>query len=238
MKIVAMIPSRLAATRLPDKPLIDICGKPMIQWVWERAMACDVLSDVVVATPDEAIMEAVAQFGGRAVLTSMSHRSGTDRLAEAAADSDADVIVNIQGDEPLIDPVSVRLAVDPFLDPDVQMTSLMCPCPAAEWESPSTVKVVCGANGDALYFSRSRIPFPRSTQAGPMQHIGFYAYRRSELLRIARLPATPLEHAEGLEQLRVLEHGRRIRMVRIERAPLSVDTPEDLAQVRRLLAAV
>jgi 3-deoxy-manno-octulosonate cytidylyltransferase (CMP-KDO synthetase) len=239
MKVVAVIPARLAATRLPDKPLLDIAGKSMIQWVWERARKASCLSEVLVATPDPAIAAAVETFGGKAVMTAHTHRSGTDRIAEVARGLEADVFVNIQGDEPLIDPDHIEAAVRPFLeDPAVGMASLMCPCPASELDNPATVKVVCAANNDALYFSRSRIPFPRSSEgsASVMQHIGLYAYRRDFLLTFASLPATPLEQTESLEQLRVLEHGLLIRMARVERAPLSVDTADDLEQVRRILA--
>ncbi len=237
MKVVAIIPARLAATRLPDKPLVDIAGKTMIQRVWEQARRARGIDEVLVATPDERIRDAVGAFGGRAVMTSHLHRSGTDRLAEATATLDAEVIVNVQGDEPLIDPSSIERAVAPFLsEPGVNMTSLMCLCPEEERESPATVKVVAGSNGNALYFSRARIPFPR-TGAGAevMQHIGLYAYRRNFLLEYARLEPTPLEMAESLEQLRVLEHGYTIRMVQVEQAPLSVDTAEDLARVRAIL---
>jgi 3-deoxy-manno-octulosonate cytidylyltransferase (CMP-KDO synthetase) len=229
----------MAATRLPGKPLVDICGKPMIQWVWERARGARTLDEVLVVTPDEEIVRAVEGFGGRAVVTSASHRSGTDRLAEAAQAHDADVIVNIQGDEPLIEPGAIDAAAEPLLrDPALQMTSLMARCPGDQLDNPATVKVVCAADGSALYFSRLSIPFRRgSEQTAPvMQHIGLYAYRRSFLLTYAALPPTPLERTEVLEQLRVLESGYRIRMVEIGSAPLSVDTPTDLAVARRTLA--
>src|SRR5437868_287388 len=158
--VIAIIPARLAATRLPDKPLAVIAGKTMIQRVWERAREAACLSDVLIATPDRAIYEVVESFGGRAVMTSDTHRSGTDRLAEAAADLDADIIVNIQGDEPLIDPATIEQAVQPLLDdPELPMSSLMCLCPVEERDNPATVKVVAGLSGDALYFSRSRVPF-------------------------------------------------------------------------------
>jgi 3-deoxy-manno-octulosonate cytidylyltransferase (CMP-KDO synthetase) len=238
-RTVGIIPARLAATRLPDKPLAIIAGKTMIQRVWERAKDAPSLSEVLVATPDRAIFDAVAAFGGRAVMTSDRHRSGTDRLAEAARNLDADIIVNIQGDEPLIDPSAIECAVRPLLeDPELPMSSLMCPCPLEERDNPATVKVVTDQAGNALYFSRSRIPFPRTEEAGAevMQHIGLYAYRRGFLLTFAGLSPTPLERTESLEQLRAVEHGYRIRMARVEYAPLSVDTPEDLARVTAILA--
>lgn len=241
-RVFALIPARLAATRLPNKPLIDILGKPMVQHVWASARRARGITDVAIATPDEEIVRAVEGFGGKAVLTSHAHRSGTDRLAEAAArlgiGSD-DIVINIQGDEPLLEPASIEAALAPLLsDPELPMSSLMCPCPDYDLDNPACVKVVCARNGDALYFSRYRVPFPRNPQgtAVVMQHIGLYAYRASFLAAFAALPPTPLEQTESLEQLRALEHGFRIRMVRIEKAPVGVDTPEDLERARRLLA--
>jgi 3-deoxy-manno-octulosonate cytidylyltransferase (CMP-KDO synthetase) len=242
-RVVGLIPARLAATRLPDKPLIDIVGKPMIQHVWERAGRAQLLDEVAVATPDAEIMQVVEAFGGRAILTAASHRSGTDRVAEAAdilgLEPDA-IVVNIQGDEPLLEPAAVDAALTPLLtDPTLPMASLTCPCPAEDIDNPACVKVVCALNGDALYFSRAHLPFPRNTPpaAEVMQHIGLYAYRRSFLATYASLSPTPLERTESLEQLRVLEHGYRIRLTRIAKAPIGVDTPEDLERARRLLAA-
>jgi 3-deoxy-manno-octulosonate cytidylyltransferase (CMP-KDO synthetase) len=235
MKVIGIIPARLAATRLPDKPLLDIAGKPMIQRVWERARGAACLNDLLVATPDARIKEVVEAFGGRAVMTSAEHRSGTDRLAEAARGLEADVIVNIQGDEPLIEPQSIEAAVAPLLaDESLAMSSLMCPCPVSELVNPATVKVVADLKGNALYFSRARIPFPRSPEAGVavMQHVGLYVYRRDFLLTFSSLSPSPLERTESLEQLRALEHGYKIRMVEIAQAPLSIDTPEDLERVR------
>ncbi|MGC8666773.1 MAG: 3-deoxy-manno-octulosonate cytidylyltransferase [Chthonomonadales bacterium] len=237
MRVIGMIPARLAATRLPNKPLLDIEGKPMVQRVWERAKSASSLYEVIVVTPDDRIREAVEAFGGRVIMTAHHHRSGTDRLAEAASTIEADIIVNIQGDEPLIHPADIDAAVQPLMDDaSLQMTSLMCPCPDEDRSNPATVKVVCNLNGDALYFSRARIPFTRNDPGAPvMQHIGLYAYRRDFLLTFASLPPTPLEQTEALEQLRALEHGYRIRMVRVPRAPLSVDTPNDLARVRAIV---
>lgn len=238
MKVIGVIPARMAATRLPNKPLIDIGGKPMIQRVWERASEAACLNGLVVATPDLAIYEAVEAFGGAAVMTSDAHRSGTDRLAEVAAGQDADILVNIQGDEPLIEPETIERVVAPFLlDPALPMASVMCVCPLEERDNPATVKVVCNRRGDALYFSRARIPFQRNADstegaAQVMQHVGLYAYRRDFLLEFAALPPTPLEQTESLEQLRALENGYTIRLVTIDRAPLSVDTPDDLERVR------
>src|SRR5437588_9009747 len=155
MRVIGIIPARLAATRLPDKPLLDICGKPMIQRVWERAQMSACLDDVLIATPDERIRAVVEGFGGRAVMTSDIHRSGTDRLAEAATKLDAEIIVNIQGDEPLIEPDSIERAVGPLLgDRALMMSSLMCPCPEEDIDNPACVKVVCDHAGNAMYFSR------------------------------------------------------------------------------------
>ncbi len=239
MKIVGIVPARLAATRLPNKPLLDIGGKPMIQRVWEQVRRAECLEDVIVATPDQAIADAVDAFGGRAAMTSAEHRSGTDRLAEVARGLDVEIVVNIQGDEPLIDPQNIDAAVRPLLeDGAVPMTSLMCVCPAEEIVNPATVKVVCDPTGRALYFSRATIPYRRNVESAVpvMQHIGLYAYRRDFLLTFASLPQSPLEATECLEQLRVLENGYSIRMVKVDRAPLSVDTPEDLERVRRIVA--
>lgn len=236
--VIGMIPARMASTRLPGKPLVDICGKPMIQRVWERASQSELLDAVYVATPDPEIRDAVTAFGGRAIMTSDRHRSGTERLAEAVLTTDADIVVNIQGDEPLIDPEAINQAVTPLLsDQTLQMASLMAACPVDQLDNPATVKVVCDRAGNALYFSRSRIPFPRADcpDAKVMQHIGLYAYRRDFLLQYAAMEPTPLEKTEMLEQLRVLENGITIRMVEVDYAPLSVDTPEDLGRVREIV---
>lgn len=244
IRIVGLIPARLASTRLPDKPLVDIGGWPMIRHVWNRARQAQGLDTVAIATPDEAIAEAADNFGAKVVMTAASHPSGTDRLAEAARLLELnpnDIVVNIQGDEPLLDPASIQRTLQLLLeDLALVMSSLMCPCPERELDNPACVKVVCALNGDALYFSRARLPYARNTgnpqAATVMQHIGLYAYRNHFLQTYLTLPPSALEQTEGLEQLRVLEHGFRIRMARIEQAPLGVDTPEDLVQARQLLA--
>lgn len=239
-RVVAIIPARLAATRLPDKPLLEIAGRPMIEWVCRRAGQAKSVQEVYVATPDEEIVRVVEGFGGRAIMTSMAHRSGTDRLAEAVAGIQADIVVNVQGDEPLIKPSSIDLAVAPLLETGhADMTSLMCPCPVDQLDLASTVKVVTDRIGYALYFSRARIPHARTATpvARVMQHIGLYAYTRDCLLAFPMLAPSPLEQTEMLEQLRMLENGRRIRMVEVDQAPLSVDTPEDLAVVRSIISA-
>lgn len=239
--VVVLIPARLAATRLPDKPLVDIGGRPMIWHVWRRATQVENVSVVAIATPDEEISRGVEKFGGRAIMTSSAHRSGTDRLAEAADIldlPDSAIVVNVQGDEPLLRPKSIEAAFRPLLeDPELPMSSLMCPCPEIDRDNPACVKVVAAPSGDALYFSRSRIPFERGSDrpVAVMQHVGLYAYRRDFLRTYAALTPTPLERTEALEQLRVLENGYRIRMVRVEDAPIGVDTPEDLERVRALI---
>ncbi len=238
-KCVGIIPARLAATRLPNKPLLDICGKPMIQWVYEHAKEAALLDDVMVATPDEAIVQAVEAFGGKAVMTSPAHRSGTDRLAEVARGLDADVIVNIQGDEPLLDPAAVDLLTRTMIEsPDVPMGSLMSVLSEEHEENdPAVVKVVTDSEGFALYFSRARIPFPRDPEAvRPRKHIGIYAYRRDFLIAYSGMLPTPLEQAESLEQLRALENGHKIRMVDTDFSPTSVDTAEDLERVREKMS--
>jgi 3-deoxy-manno-octulosonate cytidylyltransferase (CMP-KDO synthetase) len=241
MKTVVIIPARLAATRLPDKPLADIRGKPMIQHVWERASLARGIDAVFVATPDERIIEAVKNFGGEAILTRADHETGTDRLAEAVATlpEGVEVIVNVQGDEPRIDPKTIEAVAAPLLaDSGLAMASACCPLPPERLADPNAVKVVLAVNGDALYFSRAPIPFVRDASAGvvPRLHVGLYAYRRTFLEKFPTLPRTPLERAESLEQLRAIESGYRIRMISIERAPSAVDTPEDLERVRTLFA--
>ena len=241
-KIIALIPARLAATRLPNKPLIELHGKTMIQRVWEQAMKANKIQEVAVATPDREIAKVVEGFGGRAVMTSESHRSGTDRLAEAASILNLapnDIVVNLQGDEPVIAPETLDMVVDLLLaDPELVMSSLMCPCPDFDLNNPACVKVVCALNGDALYFSRARLPYDRNVAGAPVahQHYGLYAYRRHFLTTYSSLAPTPLEKIESLEQLRVLENGYKIRMAKVEMSPIGVDTPEDLARVLALLA--
>ena len=242
-RIIALIPARLAATRLPDKPLLDLLGKTMIQRVWEQAKQAKLIHEVAVATPDEKIARVVESFGGVAVMTSASHRSGTDRLAEAATIlglKDEDIVVNLQGDEPVIAPETLDIAVETLLsNPEAQMSSLMCPCPDFDLDNPACVKVVCALNGDALYFSRARLPFPRNGngEAIAHQHYGLYAYRRGFLRTYASLSPTPLEITESLEQLRVLEHGYKIRMAKVSMSPIGVDTPEDLRRVIEALSS-
>lgn len=241
LNIVAVIPARFASTRFPGKPLADLDGRPMIEHVYRRAAAATAVSDVIVATDDLRIARAVLQFGGKVRLTRGDHVSGTDRLAEVAATLDCDVIVNVQGDEPLLDPRAITEAVLPFADPSISMTTLYRRLDdPADLANPNVVKVVVDRAGFALYFSRAPIPHQRDPRGGwppHYRHIGLYAYRRTALMVLAALEPTPLERIESLEQLRALEHGIRIKTVETAYDSLGVDTPDDLERVRRLLAA-
>jgi 3-deoxy-manno-octulosonate cytidylyltransferase (CMP-KDO synthetase) len=239
MKAVGIIPARYHSTRLPGKPLVDIGGKPMIRRVYESAARAAVLDRVLVATDDERIRAAVQAFGGLAVMTSPDHVTGSDRIAEVARGLEADVVVNIQGDEPFISPTMLEEVVAPLLvDTELPMCTLMHEVPEESWADPNVVKVVTDLAGYALYFSRSLIPYPRRREGHrAYEHIGIYAYRREFLLEYTQMVPTPLERAESLEQLRVLKNGYRLKVV-LTRAedylPLSVDTPEDLERAREL----
>lgn len=239
VRTVALIPARYGSSRFPGKPLADLDGKTMIEHVYRRAAAARLVDAVAVATDDDRILRAVEAFGGIAVLTAPTHASGTDRLAEVAARLACDIIVNVQGDEPLLDPEDIDRAIAPFDSlPTISMTTLRAPIgDPQDYHDPHVVKVVVDGHGDALYFSRAPIPGARDDSSSPQawQHIGLYAYRRDFLIQIAALPQTPLERQESLEQLRVLEHGFRIRTVEVQHASIGVDVPEDLARVRRLL---
>ena len=213
----------------------------MIEHVYHRAKRAKSVSRVIVATDDLRIATRVMAFGGEVKLTRADHPSGTDRLAEVASKLNCDVVVNVQGDEPLIDPGAIDEAVAAFTDPSVLITTLYRRITdSAELKNPNIVKIAIDRGGFALYFSRSRVPFPRGPQssgAGPFKHIGLYVYRREFLLKVAALAPTPLERSESLEQLRVLEHGFSIKMVETSHDSIGVDTPEDLERVRRLLTA-
>jgi 3-deoxy-manno-octulosonate cytidylyltransferase (CMP-KDO synthetase) len=241
LQVVAVIPARFASTRFPGKPLAAIDGRPMIEHVYQRAKRARTVSRVIVATDDLRIATAVIEFGGEVKLTRADHRSGTDRLAEVAAKLDCDIVVNVQADEPLIDPGAIDEAVAAFTDPGVLITTLYRRITdAAELKNPNIVKVAIDRGGFALYFSRAPIPYVRDPRGGfpPMyRHVGLYAYRRSALMVFAALEPTPLERAEALEQLRALEHGIRIKAVETAYDSFGVDTPEDLEHVRRLLEA-
>ena len=243
-RVVAIVPARYASTRLPGKALALIAGKPMIEHVYRRASGASRVDAVVVATDDQRIADAVTGFGGLAVMTSAAHQTGTDRLAEVAASLSSDIIVNVQGDEPLIDAGAIDACVSALLDhPGDVMSTVRRRLEDHEAGNPAVVKVVVDAQDNALYFSRSPIPFRRDASGGigdhsalpRWAHLGLYGYRRAFLLTLASLAPTPLEQSESLEQLRVLEHGYRIRCVETGSFSVGVDTPEDLARVRALM---
>lgn len=238
-RIVALIPARFESSRFPGKPLADLGGRPMIEHVYRRAAAAPSVNAVVVATDDARIAAAVEDFGGVARITRSTHLSGTDRLAEVAEDLSCEIVVNVQGDEPLIEPEMIEEALEPLIaDPALLMSTLRRAITNDDdYRNPNVVKVVVDRDGNALYFSRSPLPYFRSGQPVMYRHIGLYAYRRSFLLAFARLQPTPLELAESLEQLRALEHGFRIRTVETRYDSIGVDTPEDLDRVRRLVTA-
>lgn len=238
MKIVAIIPARWGSTRFPGKVLTPIAGRPMITRVWEKAKAATGIDDVIVATDDDRIAEAVQSFGGHVEMTRSDHESGSDRIAEVTARIAADVIINVQGDEPLVRASDLdRLAALMRDNPDVQVASLCHAIFAEEAANPNRVKVVRNAAGDALYFSRAKIPHPRQTgDARYLQHAGIYAYQRSAILAFPMLPVPAEERAEALEQLRYLSAGIAIRLIETEPSGPGVDTPEDVAVVEKLLA--
>ncbi len=242
-RTIGIIPARYGSTRLPGKALRLISGKPMIQRVLECCQGARVLDAVYVATDDERIAEVVRGIGGTALMTSPDHPSGTDRLAEAVAGIACDIVVNIQGDQPFADPRMIEEAVQPLLDdPDLPMSTLMHAIDREEdLYDTGVVKAVVDLAGNALYFSRSLIPFPRQAILHAVyEHVGLYVYRREFLLRLAQLPPSPLEQVESLEQLRVLEHGYRIRVIETKCpdhtfSGFSVDTEEDLDRAEAML---
>lgn len=244
-RTVAIIPARFASQRLPGKPLADICGRPMIQHVVERTRQASLVDDVVVATDDARIADAVQAFGGRAVMTPSDLPSGTDRIASVARTMpEAELIVNVQGDEPLIAPAMIDEAIAPLAaDPKIMAGTLVRRIETPEeLLSVSVVKAVLDRDGYCLYFSRSTIPFVRDVplpdwlgRSVHYKHIGLYVFRKDFLLQYMELPATPLESLEKLEQLRILEHGYRIKAVVTTHNSISVDTPEDLEQVKKLV---
>ncbi|MBM7556971.1 3-deoxy-manno-octulosonate cytidylyltransferase [Halanaerobacter jeridensis] len=236
MKVTAIIPARYASSRLPGKVLKDICGKTMIQRVYEQVRKAENLDQVIVATDDQRVYQEVESFGGRVEMTSKEHSTGTDRLAEVAQDLDSDIIVNVQGDEPLLNPKMIDQAVQPLLDDTtVKMSTLKHEITdKAELEDPNSVKVITDKDDFALYFSRSLVPYPRTEEEITFyKHIGLYVYRRKFLLEYTNLEPTPLEKKESLEQLRVLENGYKIKVVETEHQVVGVDTEEDLEKVRR-----
>ena len=243
MKFTAIIPARYASSRFPGKPLALLGGKPVIQRVYEQAIK--VLPEAYVATDDERIADTVRQFGGQVIMTHADHKSGTDRIEEACQKigTTADVIVNIQGDEPFIQPSQIETLCQLFDDPDTQIGTLGKPFETMEAvENPNSPKIVCDRRGFALYFSRSVIPYVRGKETKDwlnefpyLKHLGLYAYRRQVLHAITQLPQSPLELAESLEQLRWLENGYRIRVGRTNVETVGIDTPEDLKRAEALL---
>ncbi len=251
MAVIAVIPARYGSTRFPGKSLALIQGKPMIQWVYERTSRSRLVNEVIVATDDMRIRDAVAAFGGGVQMTSPSHPTGTDRIAEVAQGLECDIIVNVQGDEPLIRPEMIDQAIAPLIDDSsIQMGTLCRKInDPAESSDPNVVKVVFDSRGFALYFSRAPIPWDRDNQPGSeglrnlkpsgnvYKHIGLYVYRRDFLLKYSKMPQTALERIEKLEQLRALELGHKIRVVETTHESFGVDIPEDLGKIERYLAA-
>lgn len=243
MNVLAVIPARYASTRFPGKPLTSIAGKTMIERVWERARRASLVSKTVVATDDERIAEAVRSFGGEAVRTRGDHRSGTERVAEvAAANPDAEIVVNVQGDMPLIEPAAIDAAIEAVnADEEVKLGTLAVAITnPADIMDPNIVKTVLDFDGNALYFSRAPIPWVRD-RGGPvhakhLKHVGLYVFRREALMEFATFPQGDLERIEQLEQLRWLENGYRIRVAETEYKTVEVDTPEDVKKVEQLLA--
>ena len=252
-KISAVIPARYASTRFEGKPLADILGKPMIQYVYEGVCQSKLIDEVIVATDDQRIIEVVKSFGGKAVMTSPTHFTGTDRVAEVAKKLKSEIIVNVQGDEPLIKGDIIDNAIRPLLTDDtLQLSTLMTRIEEVrDWLNPHIVKVVADQKNFALYFSRSPIPFPRDLQIGRLEsnpfgtnrplpkrvfkHIGVYVFRRKFLLQFSKMKPTPLEKLEKLEQLRALENGHPIKVTPVDYEPLCVDTPEDIQKVEAFL---
>jgi 3-deoxy-manno-octulosonate cytidylyltransferase (CMP-KDO synthetase) len=240
-KVIVMIPSRYASTRLPGKALVQLAGKPMVQHVYERAKRAQTVHRVMVATDDQRIIDAVTAFGGEARMTRADHRTGTERIAEVAVHEDGDVFVNVQGDEPLIDPVAIDTAVGALLEePQAQISTVATAIRhAGDIMDPNVVKTVLDFDGNALYFSRAPIPWIRDTQqklhVKYWKHLGLYVFQREALLEFPTLPQGELEKIEQLEQLRWLENGWKIRVAEVAHDAVSVDVPEDVARVEKLM---
>lgn len=251
MRVLAIIPARYASTRFPGKPLALLGGRPVIQWVWERVSSVPGLDEAVVATDDTRIAQAVEAFGGRAVMTGSHHRSGTDRCGEVLQRMKEqgnvfDVAVNVQGDEPFVQPGQLHSLIDSFSRPDTCIATLKTPIRSTgELLSPNNVKVVCDKDGQALYFSRQPLPFLRGVKPARWlehqhyyKHVGIYAFRTATLERLVCLPQSPLESSESLEQLRWLENGYRIHVVETQAANIGIDTPEDMKAAEQYLTNI
>jgi 3-deoxy-manno-octulosonate cytidylyltransferase (CMP-KDO synthetase) len=239
MKVVAIIPARIASTRLPRKVLREIAGQTMLQRVYEAARGCSALADVIVATDSNEILSVCERNGWTARMTAATHRSGTDRVHEVAQSVAADVYINVQGDEPLAHPDHVNVLVDLMKNPRIDVGTIKTPCPAQDVNNPNAVKVVTDAQGRALYFSRSPVPYDRDKtgEVRYFKHLGFYAYRKPALDRFCSLPESQLERSERLEQLRFLENGIRVYVTETVHDTIGVDTEDDLKRVESLIVA-
>jgi len=240
MKTAAIIPARLGSTRFPGKVLAKLGGKPIIQWVWERTSASHA-DLVLVATDSEEVVKVVESFGGKAVMTSPNHPSGSDRIWEAASKTDAEIIINVQGDEPFMEPAVIDELIRVMsANPPPDMATVVVPSTREQIaDNPNSPKVVIAADGTALYFSRSAIPFLRQggTEMPLYRHWGIYAYTRAALKRFVSLPESPLEKCEKLEQLRALENGMKIKVIKTHFQSIGIDTPEDLVRAEAELAS-
>ena len=239
-KVIGVIPARYGSSRFPGKIIAEIAGKPMIQRVYEQSNKSKLLDELFVAVDDERVLKCVEGFGGKAIMTGSNHQSGTDRIAEAVKNLDDCIVVNIQGDQPLFDPLMIDETVQPLLDdPSLQMSTLKTKIDEDDYYDSAVVKVVVDENDNALYFSRSLIPYSRDKEEIDVyEHVGLYVYRKDFLLEISKLPQSKLEKIEMLEQLRVLEKGYKIKVIETKSskiAGISVDTPEDLVKVEKLM---
>ncbi len=239
-RVIGIIPARYGSSRFPGKIIIDIVGKSMIQRVYEQAKKSELLDELIVAVDNEKVQKVVDGFGGRSVMTRVDHKSGTDRLAEVLKGIDADIVVNIQGDQPLFDSRMIDEAVQPMLaDTTIKMSTLKTKIAKEDYADPAVVKVVTDENDFALYFSRSLIPYSRdNADINVYEHVGLYVYRKDFLIEISKQPQTYLEKIEMLEQLRVLEKGYKIKVIETKCDPvsgISVDTPEDLKKVEKII---
>jgi 3-deoxy-manno-octulosonate cytidylyltransferase (CMP-KDO synthetase) len=241
-RVLAVIPARMGSSRFPGKPLAALRGRPMLEHVYRGTVACDVLDDVVIATCDDAILQAARQFGANAVMTSHTHERATDRVAEVSSRDPAEVVVMVQGDEPMIRPEMVSAAVAPLLaDPSLHCTNLAAVIHSREeLESPNTIKVVMALNGDALYFTRAPVPAESGATSSRRRYkqVCVMAFRRAALQRFASLPQSPLEISESIDMLRFLENGIPVRLIETVYDTHAVDTPADLALVESLLSGV
>lgn len=241
MRSVVIIPARYASVRLPGKPLINLAGKPMIQWVYERAQQIPSVDDVIVATDDQRIADAVTGFGGSAVMTPQDIRNGSERVGYVAKDLDAEIVINLQGDEPLISPEAVGAAIEALRDDrDIHIATLGCAISEEdEWQDPSVVKVLTDEQGNAIYFSRAQIPCfrdePFTPLPGVMRHIGVYVYRNAFLQQFLSWPEGTLEAKEKLEQLRILEKGHLVRVIETTDVSPGVDVPDDILRIETLI---